>query len=87
MPKDSMGLLNESQFKYTSLDTPGSKNIPPLSIHVQIFLFGTFINITLNQLQGASSNSSINTNMYSIYGTYTNMSKMDTEKLVGKFFN
>jgi hypothetical protein len=82
MPKDSMGLLNENQFKYTSLDPPGSKNIPPLSIHVQIFLFGTFINITLNQLQGASSNSSINTNMFSIYGTYSNMSKMNTEKLV-----
>lgn len=77
-----MGLLNENQFKYTSLDPPGSKNIPPLSIHVQIFLFGTFINITLNQLQGASSNSSINTNMFSIYGTYSNMSKMNTEKLV-----
>ena len=78
-----MGILNNSQFKYTSLDPPGSKNIPPLSINVQLSLFGTQMNITLNQLEGTSSNSSItNTNVYTVFGANTTLNKMNTQEMV-----
>ncbi len=81
-PNEAIGFLNSDQFQYTSLDPPTSKNVPPLSINVQLVLFGKSFNFTMKQQQGALSDSSLKSKIYSLVGEFTNITQSVTEKMV-----
>lgn len=64
LPKKSLGLLNDNNFYYKSLDVKNSVNTFPASIQVVANILGFSFNITLNQVQGVLNDTSLNTRLF-----------------------
>ena len=68
---EKQGFLNTNQFNFKSLNNSKttSNSTLPTSIQVQATVNGTFLNVTLNQMQGILNTASFNNKVYQMLGS------------------
>ena len=79
----SLGILNKTQFSYKSLGSINSTNSLPVSVRLNAYIFGTYLNVTLNQVQG---NPSLNSQVFLKQSFDTPVNKLNLTKLVSLSF-
>ena len=83
LPNLYIGLLNQTEFKFKSLDVNNSGL--PQKVQVEARLFGNFINVTLNQVQGVLGTSSLNNQVYMKTSLNSGIAKIQSANLVFLF--
>jgi hypothetical protein len=79
------GRLDQNNFSYTSLDPASLNDSLPLSVRLDVYIFGTYLNVTLNQIQGAVSVSSLKSQVFIKENLNSPIKKLNLAKLVSYF--
>ena len=77
--------MNETEF---SMRTVGlePKNSLPLTLHITVCILGNVtLNVTLHQVQGILSKSSLNSRVYMKNKTHPNVKQVEMDQLVSLF--